>query len=1240
MKKGIKKLYMGIFALVIAVSVFGGFSGMNTIKSEAKEYQIGDTDVDEPRTGNILIEVPGSSRRQDIQEAVDRINEIRWEACVNGYAYPNDNNGVQLDEKLTEDDYVEISYSLGLEIVAYMRAAEASLLKGHNRPNSRAGKASDMFKPYGSNGTMVWLENIAYYPDGGNTLLNAINSWYEEKEYYIENDYETEDGSTGVKYGHYQTLINPEITCFGMGLFNNPQTSYKEVIAGEFGHTKGEADLSVTYGINRSYNQLVEIDNKYITDLRITGEGIYVPGVSAQLKATVTTSLNDNYKAVVRKGLKWTSENPDIVSINEDTGEITAVSSGETKVYASVFYGTKEYKASMDIMVLQDGVSVDSIDQLSEITVENRVRPELPETVKIHFSNGTSVDANISWQDYDEKELNTYFVSNDFVITGYAFGNEISQRVHVKEVSNIHGYADIDPLVTDSGVEPVYPKAYFTIADLTYYDLEVRWDEASKNYYKTREGGTFTLNGLTINTFPSESGVNQRIPVSMTLKVNPATVSGVELMSDTVSTISGNEPVYPEVKVTWSNGEETYEDVTWDDTEAYRTGYITEEDTSYELTGRFYDYINGEYDDTSLDLTVNVIVNKPDHLEITGPDNLEYIEGQSLNLNGFTVLTVYKNGDKVNPNEEMATYTLSPYDANKVGEQVITVSQDGLTGTFTVNVIPKKVEKFQITEIPWQKKGQELNLKGVKATLTFNDGESEVYQLSDLISNGDAQIMGYSSEKTGVQSVLVYYYDKYTGSVEPTTFRVGASITVKEKFVDRIEISEFPAKLQYVEGQEIDLTGGKVHIFYDDLSDEEVNLTAAMISGYDSSVIGDQIITVTIDDKSDTFTVNVKEKKVVGRYYTAPQVTQYVEGQAFDFTGMILHTDYDDASSTEIDIRNSKADYMLLSKDTADVVDGEGLEALVKGYYQFTVVCDGNLVDCNTEEVDVIVRQMTEGQSSKLSAADILNDLPSDATASQIIKALAGNKIVIPCEGGDIEYTIKESDITGVEEIDISLVPEEERVSEENVIYKKLSVKLFEKDGEPVNTYVYLPLKQAKEDGGNDNPDGSDNPGGSDNPDGKNPSGKDDSSKDLVPKIGETVVVGSSKVKLTGAGSAAYIGPTNKKIKSITIPASVKIAGKTVKITSIEAGAFEKCTSLKSVVIPKTVNSIKKRAFYGCKKLKKITIKTAKLKKNSIGKKAFYGINKKAVIKVPKKKKKLYRKYLKKSGIKKSVKIK
>ena len=93
-------------------------------------------------------------------------------------------------------------------------------------------------------------------------------------------------------------------------------------------------------------------------------------------------------------------------------------------------------------------------------------------------------------------------------------------------------------------------------------------------------------------------------------------------------------------------------------------------------------------------------------------------------------------------------------------------------------------------------------------------------------------------------------------------------------------------------------------------------------------------------------------------------------------------------------------------------------------------------------------------------------------------------------------------------------------------------------------------------------------------------------------------------------------------------------------VTEIGQSAFFECKGLKSVVIPNGTKIIGTWAFYGCKKLKSITIKTTKLTSKKVGKQAFKGIYAKATIKVPKSKRKAYKKMLKSKGVGSKAKIK
>ena len=136
-------------------------------------------------------------------------------------------------------------------------------------------------------------------------------------------------------------------------------------------------------------------------------------------------------------------------------------------------------------------------------------------------------------------------------------------------------------------------------------------------------------------------------------------------------------------------------------------------------------------------------------------------------------------------------------------------------------------------------------------------------------------------------------------------------------------------------------------------------------------------------------------------------------------------------------------------------------------------------------------------------------------------------------------------------------------------------------------------------------------------------------------KTGNIYKVTSSR---SSSRTVAFIG--NKVKTSVTIPTTIKIKGATYKVTEISTNAFKNNRKLKKVVIGQNIVKIGKNAFYGCKKLTSITIKSSRLTLKNIGKNAFKNTSPKATVKVPKKQKALYNQILKKRGLNQKAKVK
>lgn len=138
----------------------------------------------------------------------------------------------------------------------------------------------------------------------------------------------------------------------------------------------------------------------------------------------------------------------------------------------------------------------------------------------------------------------------------------------------------------------------------------------------------------------------------------------------------------------------------------------------------------------------------------------------------------------------------------------------------------------------------------------------------------------------------------------------------------------------------------------------------------------------------------------------------------------------------------------------------------------------------------------------------------------------------------------------------------------------------------------------------------------------------------FYPKAGTKYTVAGCQYKVIKAGAEVSLVGTNKNAKSVTIPAVIKVKGVTYKVTSIGAKAFNGSKKLKKVTIGTNIKKISNNAFFKCKSLKMVNIKSVLLTKKTANKKAFKGTNKKMVIKVPKKMKKAYVKIFKRLKVK------
>lgn len=134
--------------------------------------------------------------------------------------------------------------------------------------------------------------------------------------------------------------------------------------------------------------------------------------------------------------------------------------------------------------------------------------------------------------------------------------------------------------------------------------------------------------------------------------------------------------------------------------------------------------------------------------------------------------------------------------------------------------------------------------------------------------------------------------------------------TDRKSSVTSISLSAAPTKTNYFIGEPLDVTGGKVTVTRQTGPDEIIDLTANMVTGFDSETAGTKTLTITYQEKTTTFDITVSEVTLTKIEWKAePTKKSYSVGESLDVTGGVITATYSDNSTKDITV-------------TADMVSG------------------------------------------------------------------------------------------------------------------------------------------------------------------------------------------------------------------------------------------------------------------------------------------------------------------------------
>ena len=234
-----------------------------------------------------------------------------------------DSHGNPTTEKLTLSDYKPIKWSSALEYIARIRAAEATVVLAHERPNDENFFTSTLT----SNGQKSYSENLAW--NGGKSMLSGIEQWYKEKSDWVK--------KTGKTTGHYTSMINPDYNYVAVATFYNPDAAYKNATSAEFSHKKGlDETMNEMAG---ECIQTLEVKDSYLSlKLPVNNTSIKAgENTQAQAGAVITNPSaimhGQTCAAFLIGDITWTSSNKQVATVDKN-GKITGIDYGTATITA------------------------------------------------------------------------------------------------------------------------------------------------------------------------------------------------------------------------------------------------------------------------------------------------------------------------------------------------------------------------------------------------------------------------------------------------------------------------------------------------------------------------------------------------------------------------------------------------------------------------------------------------------------------------------------------------------------------------------------------------------------------------------------------------------------------------------------------------------------------------------------------------------------------------------------------
>ncbi len=280
----------------------------------------------------------------NINDAIKRINNIRYEACKEGVRNPSNPS-----KKLSLSDYHEIKWSAALERVARLRATESILFISHTRPNGEMCFTLDDDEVGSMYEVLAWN----YSKD----MVQGLNQFYEEKKDWVNQ-------TAGVT-GHYEAMIDPECYYVGLGGFYSDDCGYyRSCLCGRFApnysdvdETRGKATGVITVPVEV---QTSIIKNPHIRSLT---QSSFTVSAGSKIKLEFAANDGNSYNNLIfTENVIWSSSDPSVAFV-DNTGTVNAMAGGTATIKAVTDNG---YQASTKVTVKIAAPKISKIENTTD----------------------------------------------------------------------------------------------------------------------------------------------------------------------------------------------------------------------------------------------------------------------------------------------------------------------------------------------------------------------------------------------------------------------------------------------------------------------------------------------------------------------------------------------------------------------------------------------------------------------------------------------------------------------------------------------------------------------------------------------------------------------------------------------------------------------------------------------------------------------------------------------------------